>query len=586
MALPLVSFIRDDSPKDNPSYSAQLVSTTVQTLAANFVYAPSFYPFFVLDSGVENCVLSALLKHVHPDIEGCFENEAMDGVSVWPQPVQMGDVSLMLFKLSEPSDESMQNYMELRRKVMLGLTALSSVCCICESKSPLFSFMDAFLQDYSAVSQSLQLEISQVEIFLEDAWLQDPRYKTELDLRTNASKPCFGIVNKRDNDDSWVWQLATRLADRQFHEPFRSSHSHLMREPYISGFLHWTHILMQLANLNRHFHTFASKLPSTFDPEAERKVEICLKIAERADYVCKNARALQFSGETGREPLVLDPSILESLLRTYNLNDPTVILALMGSQGVGKSTLLNYIFQFCTETHQPPSIFQVKNTCRNASRGSQVLSHPLSYKEKQIMLMDLEDMGGTEIAEREAVMQQNRVSALLTVASVPCILIRNSFESIKFVENTVAQIATLQLEFGFYTERIHLLCHDRNLEAGPNDNFETLATDLNRRHFEGRKVVTVLNKPNFINESASAQKQLFLRTLLDDSLYTKKRASKAPVTIQELLTLVNVIATRTNSSQLQLSPTERNRRDGHPLREEAKVQKTSAKGLFARLFGL
>jgi len=564
MALPLISFVRDGSPKENPNphYSAQLIEATVRTLSASFSSVQVCHPFFASGSLGKNSVLAALLRQP----ESCFEcgDSALDGVYVWPEPVLVGEVTFLLIKMRRAVDASQKNYMELRKKVRMVLALLSSVCCLCEERSTFLAEIDTFFQDYHPVSQQLHLEICRLQVFMEKSWFKLAKEKTELKQRLSANESLLDRVFRERYaiDDSWLPSLVALLADQT--NPFIASHKHFWRETnYLPSFLHWTAGLVELANLNLTFPTFVSKLPDTTDPEA---LVSTLVTAKRVDAFCHNADHLDFIIKTGEEQAAhyaFAPTILESLQRNYEkLNDPIVILVFMGPPGKGKSTLLNYIIQFCIGTLQLPSIFDMGNTCKHITKGSQVLSHPLFYKEEQIMLMDLEGLGGTEIQDiDEVVMQANLISALLTVASVPCILIENTSQSKRFVEKTVGLIAKLQLDFGFYTERIHLLFHDRILEADSNLEFMNLATDLNRRHFERREVVKVLKKPNFKDESVSDQRQLFLSTLLDDSLYTKKSALGVPAKIQDILTLINVISTHntTDLKPLQLSLQEKSR---------------------------
>ena len=83
--MPLISIIRVGNPQA-PSYEAQLVDSTVQTLSDAFQSTPVIYPLFVSGNYGKNSILAAVLKHARPelDTEGCFEcdGEAPDGVYV------------------------------------------------------------------------------------------------------------------------------------------------------------------------------------------------------------------------------------------------------------------------------------------------------------------------------------------------------------------------------------------------------------------------------------------------------------------------------------------------------------------------
>ena len=56
--------------------------------------------------------------------------------------------------------------------------------------------------------------------------------------------------------------------------------------------------------------------------------------------------------------------------------------------------------------------------------------------------MDLEAFGETEASET-AERQESLLSDMLTVASVPCILVRNYRESLRFVDKIIAKMVEL-----------------------------------------------------------------------------------------------------------------------------------------------
>ena len=176
------------------------------------------------------------------------------------------------------------------------------------------------------------------------------------------------------------------------------------------------------------------------------------------------------------------------------------------------------------------------------------------------MLIDLEGLEGTEIkSEAKDILQDNLISALLIVASVPCILVSNRSADIEFVEKKIARIAKLQRDFGFCTERVHLLFHDKVISAHENEDFANRVRVWNRDYFAGKTVIVIRNKPNFIAENATSQRQLFLQTLLNDSLYVKKsQLDDASEKIQDLLTLISVITSHpsTDFREVQLTAEE------------------------------
>ena len=554
-ALRFLEFIKDE----DQSYSAQLVGPTVQTLTTRF-NSTSFYPVFVCGSREENSLLVALLKCARPDLENlesCFEcgEGAVDGVDVWPEPVHIGEVTLMLLKLKTPSTEDAA-YAELMRKVRMGLAILSSVCFLPENKKKALNSIDAFIRDYTAISQQMHLEISKLLALVD--------LKADIDARISA--PFLETISKEPNQ--WTSQLLTLLQTREFHLPFTNTHHSLCRkkEHCISAFARWTDSLIKMTNFNLGFDSYVARLPDLSQADAETVIAKHIILSERDKIVVRESETLQFVIKTESQHglhLSLKAHTQERILQKYNSEEPLVVLMLLGAPGLGKSTLLNDIGRFCTETLSFPEKFKTGNTGEHTTTDSLVLSHPLSYKNRQIMTIDLQGLGGTDTANIDGYMiQKNLMSALLTLASVPCILIVNEVDKIIFVREVIMKIATLQEQFGFYTERIFLLFHDKEIienQECVNIEFVQCVNDLNRLHFDGRKVIKILNKPNFGKANIDVQRQLFLRTLLDDSLFTKKRVSQTPepaeVKLKDLLAYLSAWTTHERDmSEMQLSP--------------------------------
>ena len=447
--LPLISFARDLSPMSNrdPNYTVQMIETTVQTLSANFSAVPVCHYFFVYGSVYKNSILAALLGQARPDIEKpelCFQcgEFAVNGVFVWPEPIQIGEVVFLLIKMRRPIDSSQERYMELRRKVVRVLAQLSSVCCLSEEPSKVLDAIDSFTQDYFPISQRLHLDVCRLHVFMMKSWLTRANEKAALEQRLNAHKSLLLRVFRDENgiEDSWLPSLATLQTDRfsARHFPFWAETS------YVPRFLHWTTTFLKLANLNLTFPAFVSKLPDTALPEAEERLASTLEELTRTEAACEETSALPFLTRVetaGQVSVTFDSAVSERIQQTYDVTKPTVVLVLLGEPGIGKSTLLNHIVKFITEKFKLPSVFKVGNTGFHTTRGSQVLSYPLIYKGHQIMLADIEGLGGAEIQDpKEEILQHNLVSGVLTVASVPCLLVRNSIESIRFVEKYVKKI--------------------------------------------------------------------------------------------------------------------------------------------------
>jgi len=588
IAVPLISITSTGDP-ETPSYEAQLVDSTVQTLSAAFQSTPVSYPLFVSGNYGKNSLLATVLKHALPDLdtEECFEckGEAPDGVYVWPQPVQLGSISLMLLKMRKPANAEDETYMDLRRKVRAGLMALSSICCLCEDRSEVWASFEGFTRDYHPLKEKLGLQISKVSVFMEESWCKTLKEKTALEKRRKTHGALLDVQNIKlgGEFEASLESFITSLANADFHWSYHQSHGHMFGEtPFISQFLYWTHLFLKMSNLNLDFDAFIKKLPDTRDPAIDNEIAELEKVSAHNATLLQDAQAQDFLIETMHDrELVksLDPQAIECIKQTYQLEEPTVVLMLMGAPGLGKSTLLNYIVQYYTESSKLPVIFEVGNSLDHTTKGSQVLSHPLRYKGHQIMLMDLEGLGGTETTDGNmALLQKNLASAFLTVASVPCLLVSNSVQSLLFVEKTTTEIVQLGSNFGFCTERIHLLFHDRELREGvmsPNEDFDKLVSRLNWQYFKGQEVIKMLNKPNFVAEGISAQRKLFLQTLLEDSLYYKKNVLNNPVNILDLLTKMSLIATNpyADLSSLILSQSEVRDFDDFVMRKKEELRR-------------
>ena len=274
-ALPLTIFVRADRPADcpDPPYILRLVESTLQVLNSHFSSFPLVLPIFVTGSTWKGYLLGALLKHSHPDLENpesCFECEegADDGVYVWPEPVHIGGVTLMLLKLRKPISEE-GAYMELRKKVTVGLTMLSSVSCLCEERSQALSSLDAFVKDYTSISQSSSLKVSKLLMFIDDSWCKTSNDKAAYEKRRNEYGSLLDVRcrDKGKIEGPWVQPLVDILADAQFHQPFQKSHSRLYENrKFMPFFEELAAAIVQKANEMPTFEDFVSEFHSYSPP--------------------------------------------------------------------------------------------------------------------------------------------------------------------------------------------------------------------------------------------------------------------------------------------------------------------------------
>ena len=552
MALPFIRFVPPSHTY--PAYRAETEASTLPTLTSNFSPFPFFYPLFISGSSGKNSLLSSLL---HQD--SCFECDetAPDGVYVWPEPVQLGEISVMLLKMRSPVEEG-EEYLEFRRKIRSGLVAMASVCVLCEDRSGVRRGIEEFMEDYMHI-QGRPMEISKLMVTMEE---NSRIRRAEQDKITNLLSQYPGLIdlihiNRHSIDSTWT----EIISNADFHRPYARSHRHFNRElPYIFHFLQAMFLYVRTASINISLKQFFTHMPDIRDPDAAGKITEIKEMAVKRENFYKYSQGVKFlkAGET------LNPEVIRELQRNYKLREPTVVMVVMGEPGAGKSTLLNYIVQYCAEGTHLVHKFKVGNSAEHTTRNSLVLSHPIYYRKTQLMLIDLEGLGGVETRDTTlSILQKNLTSAILTLTSVPCLLINNTAHSARFIETTIARIAKLQTEFGFLIERIFLLFHDRdiNTEENPNAGIVNLIDKLNLQHFEQRKVVKLMNKPNFVAAEADTQRSLFLHNFLENSLFVKKTVNGSPAKILDLLTHLSIISSHpsTDFHEFQLCESDKTR---------------------------
>lgn len=539
-ALRLITITASNEPGELPSIA--LESPTVSELLLNFSGISAFYPIFVFGSYRKSLLLASVLRlaGVMEGGEGAFEarDNDPDGVYVWPQPLRLGNTPILLLKMR--ADPGLEDTADARRRVRACVVPLSLLCCMKEEMTKSLGEVETFLQDYYQVREKVGLETAKLLVCAEENWYTKHQCKTVLTSLLSQHK---GLFEVRYPGSHGMWLQADDLQNESLKAPYTRTHIDTDSQDYIVRFLTTLSLFVRIADLSFSFPGFVDNVPSPHDPAAEQRIVEASQVVLSAKRIRSNAQTLDFlvkqESATG---YVFDQRTLETIQRNYQLTGPTVVLVVMGAPGLGKSTLLNSIIQHCIQSVQL-CFFRTGSTGGHTTRGSQILSYPLYYKGCQIMLVDLEGLGGTETLETaQSILQANLVSALLTVASVPCILVRNEAASLQSAKKTIFQIAKLQENFGFKIERIYLLFHDQSLDAPVNSDFEKFRVGVNSKFFRNIEVVKMLNKPNFKEANGAESQRSFLNSFLSESLYIKKNASDSFVNILELITSIGVIA--------------------------------------------
>lgn len=553
-ALPLITITPPSEHCESPSISIN--SATFLQLTAHFAKVRAFYPILVFGSYGKSSLLTSIMRlagRASGEESGfeCGDNDP-DGVYVCPQPLQLGSTTILLMKMrgSPRLDESA----DVRRRVRACVVPLSLFCLMKEEMTKSLEEIQIFAQDYYLLREKLGLETAKLLVCAENSgwYTKNPCKLPFIDLKNKHGR----LFEVRYPKSAGLWLEPNDLLDESLKAPYTRTHADLSSDnPYcIHQFLTILSLFVRTADMSPTFSAFLGNAPNPRDPAAEQQLERVNLAVISAKRIQNSAEALDFLvKQESAVGYAFDQRTLETIQRNYMLTEPTVVLVVMGAPGLGKSTLLNHIIQHCIESPRCTNLFTTGNTGNHTTRGSQVLSHPLYYKRHQMMIVDLEGLGGTETLDRaKGVLQANLVSALLAVASVPCILVKNEAVSLEFAKRTITQLAKLQETFGFKIERIYLLFHDLNPGAPLNIDFEGFRVGVNSKFFHG-EVVKMLNKPNFKEANGDENRRLFLDSFINECLYFKKNVSDSFVNISELITYIGVIAKHQNTHLNQLT---------------------------------
>lgn len=567
------------------SYSLQLHPQALQQLVTNFAPCPNVCP--IVSLGNSACGRSSILDSLvaqgkafsdldEPETEDESYFSSLDkptGVYIWPKPVLIGDVTLLLVKMwgvdFRENDAGMKDMID---KTLVALLAVGSMVMVCVEKGSMWQSL-AYIQGiYGEMRERLELEVGKFVLFVENESVLARGNNRSL-YGKFQSGPYANITTILSRGDrgisaSCLEQLKAVITAPENHLAYFRTHQPLLPHIQANHFSHGLAILLssilKVANLDLDFPHFLAQIPHFASDSFEQDMQM-LEEVDRSQRLQQSACAVEFFA-SDLEAYSINEAAVEVLQREYDLTKPTIVMVIMGHPGMGKSTLLNHIVKQNTGSQKLLNLFKTGNTTGHTTRASQVLSHPLSLSDSQLMLIDLEGLGGVETADtRIAVLQANLISAILTIASVPCILVRNELQNMQFVERIVINLSRLKEYFGFQIERIHLLFQDRDLQPGGYDNgpFIEHVMNMNRLYFEGREVLRIKNKPNFSVKEKTDMCEVFLRDLLRDSNFPKRNQSGSYANIANLLVEMKYIMSHhnTNLSEISLSVSEISQRD-------------------------
>jgi len=149
-----------------------------------------------------------------------------------------------------------------------------------------------------------------------------------------------------------------------------------------------------------------------------------------------------------------------------------------------------------------------------------------------------------------AVLHRNLVYSILTVASVPCIIIKNEAGQ-TYVNDYLAVLASCAVAFDSIIERVYFLYQDKAYRRGQSVQSSELTkwvNSLNSQYFEGREVIQVLCKPNFSCAAHQQMSEDFLTDFFAAALHFPKKSRSGSFTLTELLTIAQYAAESPDTS--------------------------------------
>lgn len=297
---------------------------------------------------------------------------------------------------------------------------------------------------------------------------------------------------------------------------------------------------------SQHANT-ASKVPEVLQTLSEQ-FTFCLKYRDfQRDHPAKDRLRYDriqfdtvsthplFTKENGE--IQVNDGALEALVaHQFDPNTPTVVLMVLGTPGTGKSTLLNQICKELLLSKTVPHKFKIGNTTTHTTLESEFL--PLAMRlndDLQVLLVDLEGLTGTETKNpRLAKTQKGLVAALLAVASVPCIIIENSNESLRFVGEQLGDIKSHQENFKLLVEKVLLLFHDKDGNAGENREIAEIPSIWKAPDKLPNTTIQVMNKPSFVSSTSDSIRR-FIQQLLSECAYPKRNTEGQTITLESII---------------------------------------------------
>lgn len=559
MACPLLALESKPTP---PFHFLYLHESTTLLLRRTFQDKSNVLPLLFLSQMDLSFFLQSLIEAGSPNEGSNFDLTVSDTkayvskswenpvVYVWPLPVQLHGFNLLLVHMWD-FDVSQAEESELAIRALSGLTAMAGYCFGCWEAACAVPAKEHICRLYETIKETTGLtlakllcfntEIAGIRLRKRSRSYSDKSYVTSLPY-TRLQEP--GLME----------DLLADQALGDYFETHREAQKQLHCQTEIDSLLRILEICVKTANLDLHCDQFLAELPSVTSPRIDQDL-LRLEQLENEQKRLRSAEAVPFLLRF-QDQFRLDKSLLTQLVATFNPELPTVVLTVLGGPGLGKSTLLNRILQRVAATAHPFTTFAEGNTELHTTRGSLVLSAPLQLPNGlQTMLVDLEGLGGLDAGEgQNGVVQANLIASILTVASLPCILVRNEEAATAAVQRYISRISDYERTFGFLIERVLFLYQDKDFSApDPSSPMSLWVESLNAQYFESRPVIKLLHKPNFVCEQKAAMCESFLTALLAECQYPKRRQSGLELTIGDILAQLELLAEHENTDIWEMS---------------------------------
>lgn len=456
---------------------------------------------------------------------------------MYPRPVKAGVNSLLLIKasldfLTENTDEQ-----EAQRKVLFSLLAISAVVVVCVENSEACLVIEQIQDLRRRIRERMGAKEAKLVVVAGDQLEKSSIGRKFSKLQQEDPE----MLLCRTDDSQLQYMLAYPLLSAHF-APFLARLQTATRTPVsIQGLTQLLSHFFRLLNFPLSFTQYTIKSALWTLPnfsELLDELEVKVNSAARLESASAQPLFVRYF-----DSVAINEIFLQQIGREFEFSASTVVLTVLGSPGLGKSTLLNCIARAACEKEDLEDIFPIGGRFDPMTTSCTALSHPISLHKHQLMLVDMGGLGGCETQDPVIdAIQGLTLSAVLAMASVPCILFTHDVHSLQFVEKVVEKICHWNQLLGFSTERILMLFHDKLPSSDPqNVQVLQLIERLNSQYFGGAEVLQVRNKPNL---AASGNKSLcedFIYGLLGSVQYPKRNYSGSGVNLGNLLDSIRYI---------------------------------------------